>query len=56
MLVYYYWRDIVSVRKSKSINVLVWHTNGLDITTVDGEVRQQGVKVRIDCVLIADGV
>ncbi|KAJ8661017.1 hypothetical protein O0I10_003239 [Lichtheimia ornata] len=50
VLVYYYWRDIVSVRKSKSINILVWHTNGLDITTVDGEeLHFDNVIKRDDC-------
>ncbi|KAI8136685.1 hypothetical protein BJV82DRAFT_638741 [Fennellomyces sp. T-0311] len=50
VLVYYYWQDIVSVRKSKSINVFVWHTNGLDITTVDGEeLHFDNVIKRDDC-------
>ncbi|KAI9497951.1 hypothetical protein BDB00DRAFT_868085 [Zychaea mexicana] len=50
ILVYYYWRDIVSVRKSKSIDIFVWHTNGLDITTVDGEeLHFDNVIKRDDC-------
>ena len=48
ILVYYYWRDIISVRKSKSIDIFVWHTNGLDITTVDGEVRNN-TYIYINC-------
>ncbi|KAI9322399.1 hypothetical protein BX666DRAFT_2022878 [Dichotomocladium elegans] len=50
VLVYYYWADIVSVRKTKSIDLVVWHTNGLSIKTVDGEeLLFENVIKRDDC-------
>lgn len=38
VLVHYNWDDITGIKKTKSIDVLLWHTNGLTITTTDGEV------------------
>ncbi|ORY99950.1 hypothetical protein BCR43DRAFT_484605 [Syncephalastrum racemosum] len=50
ILVYYLWQDIVGVKKTKSIDVLVWHTNGLDVTTADGdELHFDNVIKRDDC-------
>lgn len=50
VLVYYLWQDIVGVKKTKSIDVLVWHTNGLDVTTADGdELHFDNVIKRDDC-------
>lgn len=40
ILVFYEWHDIVGVKKTKSIDVLLWHTNGLIVTTADGEVNR----------------
>ncbi|KAI8384540.1 uncharacterized protein BYT42DRAFT_612235 [Radiomyces spectabilis] len=50
ILVDYPWSDIVGVRKTKNIDVVIWHTNGLEITTSEGEVlRFENVVKRDDC-------
>jgi hypothetical protein len=38
ILVDYDTDDIVRIRKTKSIDLMLWHTNGLSLDMVDGEV------------------
>jgi hypothetical protein len=38
VLVDYDTDDIVRIRKTKSIDLMLWHTNGLSLDMVDGEV------------------
>lgn len=38
ILVDYDTDDIVRLRKTKSIDLMLWHTNGLALDMVDGEV------------------
>lgn len=40
ILVDYDTDDIVRIRKTKSIDLMLWHSNGLSLDMVDGEVSQ----------------
>jgi hypothetical protein len=41
VLVDYDADDIVRIRKTKSIDLMLWHSNGLSLDMVDGEVSIQ---------------
>ncbi|KAI8330510.1 hypothetical protein BC941DRAFT_440709 [Chlamydoabsidia padenii] len=46
----YAWQDLVSVRKTKSMDALIFHTNGLDIHLSDGQVLSfENVIKRDEC-------
>ncbi|KAG2186665.1 hypothetical protein INT44_002889 [Umbelopsis vinacea] len=50
ILIDYDTDDIVRLRKTKSIDLMLWHTNGLSIDMIDGEtIHFENVMKRDDC-------